>query len=114
METLSYPKSLSVSDGINPADTSMAYSSIEDAVRIILSLGRLALLAKIDISSVFRIIPVHPSDCHLLSMKWKNQAFIDNQLPFSLKSAPMLFNAYADALEWILRKDGIPSPPLLG
>ena len=105
---LSYPDGHSVNDGIDPADASMAYSSIEDAARIILSLGRSALLAKIDISSAFRIIPVHPSDRHLLGMKWKNQGFLDNQLPFGLRSAPMLFNAYADALEWILQKDGIP------
>ena len=29
------------------------------------------------------------------------------QLPFGIRSALMLFNAYADALEWILRDRGI-------
>ena len=40
-------------------------------------------------------------------MKWNNELFIDKQLPFGLRSAPILFNAVADALEWILRERGI-------
>ena len=104
---LSYPKGSSVNDGIAKADSSMVYSSIEDAARLILGLGKSALLAKIDVASAFRIIPVHPADRYLLGMQWKNKVFIDNQLPFGLRSAPLLFNAYADALEWIFRKQGM-------
>ena len=48
-------------------------------------------------------------DRYLLGMQWKNKVFIDNQLPFGLRSAPLLFNAYADALEWIFRKQGMPN-----
>ena len=33
--------------------------------------------------------------------------FIDTVLPFGLRSAPKIFNAVADALEWIVRKDGV-------
>lgn len=86
----------------------MAYSTIEDAGQIISKLGKNTLLAKINIASAFRIIPVHPDDRHLLGMKWNNELFIDRQLPFGLRSAPILFNAVAAALEWILREQGIP------
>ena len=104
---LSYPEGQSVNDGISSADASMIYSSIDDAARLILDAGEGALLAKIDVASAFRIIPVHPDDRHLLGMLWKGQAYIDKQLPFGLRSAPMLFNGYADALEWILREHGV-------
>ena len=104
---LSHPDGCSVNDGISSADSSMIYSSIDDAARLILASGKGALLAKIDIASAFRIIPVHPSDCHLLGMLWKGVVFIDKQLPFGLRSAPLIFNAYADALEWILRDLGV-------
>ena len=40
-------------------------------------------------------------------MKWNNE-FIVKQLPFGLRLAPILFNAVADALDWILRERGIP------
>ena len=104
---LSYPKGSSVSDGISASDSSMIYSSIEDAARFITTLGKGALLAKIDICNAFRIVPVHPADRHLLGMHWEGHAYIDQQLPFGLRSAPILFNAYADALEWILRRRGV-------
>ena len=104
---LSFPQGASVNDGISIPDSSMVYSSIDDAARMIASVGRGAWLAKIDISNAYRNIPVHPDDRGFLGMRWGDQAYIDNQLPFGLRSAPILFNAYADALEWILRDQGV-------
>ena len=37
-------------------------------------------------------------------MKWQGQVYA---LPFGLWSAPKIFNALADALEWILRSHGV-------
>jgi len=53
------------------------------------------MLAKIDIQSAFRLIPVHPMDCHLLAMSWSDGMYIDTCLPFGLHSAP---NILADLL----------------
>ena len=103
---LSYPQGFSINDGISSADSSMVYSSLDDAARLIAIHSRNAILAKIDISSAFRIIPVHPQDRPLLGMCWNNNIYIDKQLPFGLRSAPIIFNAYADALEWILKDHG--------
>ena len=86
----------------------MAYSSVADAARLILQLGVGTEMAKMDIASAFRLIPVHPDDRHLLGMKWKEQVYIDMQLPFGLRSAPVLFNGYADALKWVIRSAGVP------
>ena len=84
----------------------MVYSSVASAARMISSLGQGREMAKIDISNAFRIIPVHPDDRHLLGMKRNGKLYIDQQLPFGLRSAPVLFNGYADALEWIMRNEG--------
>ena len=35
-------------------------------------------------------------------MKWRNQYYVDLALPFGLRSAPFIFNAIADLVEWIL------------
>ena len=40
-------------------------------------------------------------------MSWEDKVYVDNQLPFGLSSAPVIFNAYADGIEWILRKEGV-------
>lgn len=51
---------------------------------------------------IYRYVPVHPSDRYLLRMKWHNHYYVDLTLPFGLHSAPFIFNAIADMLEWIL------------
>jgi hypothetical protein len=50
-------------------------------------------LAKIDIKSAYRIIPVHPDKRPLLGMLWEDQFNVDAAWPFGLRSAPKLFNA---------------------
>ena len=104
---LSHPKGKSVNDGIPKHLCSMSYISVDDAIQKIVSLGRGTLLAKIDIKSAFRLIPVHPADCHLLAMEWRGATYIDTCLPFGLRSAPKLFNVLADLLEWILLHLGV-------
>ena len=59
-------------------------------------------MAKFDVESAYRNVPVHPSDRHLLGMKWRNQYYVDLALPFGLRSAPFIFNVIADLVEWIL------------
>ena len=65
------------------------------------------MLAKIDVKSAFRLLPVHPSDRHLLGMSWNNALYIDTCLPFGLRSAPKLFNLLADFLAWVLEQKGV-------
>jgi len=59
-------------------------------------------MAKFDVESAYRNVPVHPSDRYLLGMKWRNQYYVDLALPFGLRSAPFIFNSIADLVEWIL------------
>ena len=65
------------------------------------------MLAKVDIRSAFRLIPVHPVDRHSLGMQWHNETFIDLCLPFGLWCTPKLFNILADLLTWILKQQGV-------
>ena len=68
-------------------------------------------MAKIDIKSAFRLLPVHPADRHLLMMSWNNSVYIDMCIPFGLRSAPKLFNVAADLLQWIAEHNKVT--PLL-
>ena len=60
-----------------------------------------------DVKEAFRLVPVHPSDRLLLGMVWKGDLYIDKVLPFGLRTAPLLFTALVDALEWVIRKRGV-------
>ena len=104
---MSHPKGSSINDGISPELCSLAYASIDDAVKIILQQGRGAELAKLDVANAYRIIPVHPEDRSLLGMRWKGKLLIDTALPFGLRSASKIFTAVADGLQWILSNRGV-------
>ena len=39
-------------------------------------------MAKLDIRSAYRIVPVHPQDRHLLGMMWDGKLYVDVALPF--------------------------------
>ena len=60
-------------------------------------------MAKTDLKSAFRLIPIHPDDWNLLGILWKSQYYVDMYLPFGLRSAPFIFNQLSDGLEWILK-----------
>ena len=104
---LSHPKGGSINCGIPKHLCSLTYITLNDAVQKLLTLGPGSLLAKIDIKSAFRLLPVHPADRHLLGMKWNGEVYLDCCLPFGLRSAPRLFNILADLLEWILQQQGV-------
>jgi len=66
---LSHPHGFSVNDAIPKELCSLSYTTIDTAIEHILNLGRGALLAKLDIKDAFRLLPIHPSDRHLLAMR---------------------------------------------
>ena len=104
---MSSPEGFSVNDGIGESLCSLSYVGVEDAVRGICSYGEGTLLAKVDVKSAYRCIPVNPDDRWLMGMMWEGALYVDTTLPFGLRSAPKLFSAVADAVEWIVRDQGV-------
>ena len=104
---LSRPDGCSVNNHLRRDATHVAYSSVDDADHLMHYLGQGALMAKVDIQEAYRIIPIHPEDRRFLGITWHNQVYVDCQLPFGLASAPAIFSAVGEALEWILRQRGI-------
>ncbi len=103
---LSAPEAHSVNDGIDRVLSSVSYTSVDDVVKRVLELGEGARLAKADVKAAYRNVPVHPRDRWLLGMRWEGETFVDGTLPFGLRSAPLLFTALGDAIEWIATKRG--------
>ena len=68
--------------------------------------GRGARIAKSNIAHAYRQVPVHPHNRLLLGMVWRGRYFVDCTLPFGLRSAPLIFSAVAEALEWVARSKG--------
>ena len=104
---LSSTEGRSVNDGISPEDCSLTYISVDNIAECVGALGRGTLLAKSDVKQAYRQVPVHPEDRALLGMFWRWRYFVDATLPFGLLSAPLIFSALADALEWVVRQAGV-------
>ena len=64
-------------------------------------------MAKTDLCSAYRQVPVHRDDQHLLGIEWRGQTYTDKALPFGLRSAPKIFTAVADSLAWVLHCSGV-------
>ena len=59
---LSFHEGSSINDGINSNVCLLNYIMVQEVVRRAISMGKSALLAKIDIKSVYKLIPVSPLD----------------------------------------------------
>ena len=103
---LSAPPNHSVN---NPSLMSLSYSSVDQAVSLCRAHGQGVLMAKLDLKSAYRMIPVHPLDQPLLGIEWQGTVYCDLALPFGLRSAPVIFTAVADGLAWALRCKGVGS-----
>ena len=104
---LSSPRGSSVNDGISPSLCSLQYATVAQAADMVRALGRGSLMAKIDLRSAYRMVPVHPRDQLLLGIEWDGSVYVDQALPFGLRSAPKIFTAVADGLAWALECEGI-------
>ena len=104
---LSFPRGRSVNDGIDEALYSLSYISVDHIAAKAAQLGPGALLAKVDIESAYRLVPVNPHDRPLLAVQWEGQIFINTRLPFGLRSAAKIFNTITDTLQWYLHQASI-------
>ena len=76
------PSGSSVNDGISQSDFSVHYSSFDDAVDLVRSLGHGFEMAKVD--KAFRLCPVRPQDYKLLGMFWQGSYYVDTRFTFWL------------------------------
>ena len=89
---LSYTEGDSINDFIPKADYTLHYVTVDTAISIINTLGQGAWLSKVDIESAFCIIPLHPSQWHLLGMTWDGKFYFDKRLTMGGRSSSFEFN----------------------
>ncbi|MES9881498.1 MAG: reverse transcriptase domain-containing protein [Sedimenticola sp.] len=111
---LSYPKCNSVNMAIDKDYTQVIYDSIDTVIHKVKLKGRHCLMAKCDIQDAYRIVPIHPSDRHLLGFSWTNadnvkEFFMDACLAMGLSLSCQLFNRLSAALQWIVESKGLAS-----
>nr|XP_045592346.1 uncharacterized protein LOC123754181 [Procambarus clarkii] len=103
LHNLSYPyTSESVNANIPRETTTVTYQSINDAVALVVRRSPGAYLAKCDIAEAFWIVPVNPSDYHLLGFAYGGQYYYEKMLSMGAAPSCRIFETFSDALQWIL------------
>ena len=82
------------------------YITVDAVTQEAAKLGRGSLLAKADIESTYSLVPVHPDNRPILAIRWGSGILVDAMLLFELRSAPKIFTALMDGMEWGLRQKG--------
>ncbi len=80
----------------------LRYHDIEQAVELIKIAGRGAWLAKLDITSAFKLMPIHPDSWHFIGILWERKYYFAVRLTFGCKSSPKIFDMLSEAICWIL------------
>ena len=104
IHNLSWPRGSSVNDGIPDSEASILYEAFSCAVRDLIQAGPGSLFIKLDLEQAFRQIPVRVEDWHLLGFQWGKAFYHEIALSFGLRSAPYIFNLFAEALHWIIAR----------
>ena len=99
---LSYPRN---GDSVNAyiMHLEVKMKAFERAVDNLRTCGQGCYMAKIDIESAYRCIPVNPLDWPLQGMQWDGQFFFDIVMQFGLSSASAIFEYFASATEFFAK-----------
>ncbi len=100
IQHLSFPHGSSINDGIDREMCTVKYNSFDVAITHAVGAGKGALMAKTDIESAFRLLPVHPHDFELLGIKVNGQYYVDKALPMGASCSPAHFERFSTFLEW--------------
>ena len=111
---LSFLSKGSVNSLIKKEEFSLSYASVDDAARVCKELGPSpAYMAKLDLENAFKHVMINCRDWHLMGFSWPdaagcNQYYFSKVLNFGLRSAPFLFDLFADVLLEFMHAEGVP------
>ena len=104
IQHLSYPEGESINDGIDRSYCTVHYASFDEAVKLVVEVGKGAFMAKADVESALRLLPVHPRDFCLLGMKVNDFYPVDKSLPMGASCSQALFEKFSTFLEWATKR----------
>ena len=104
IHNLSYPyDESSLNFNIPEASSTVKYETINDAIRKVRLCSPSAYMAKADIAEAYRLIPLHPSQYHLVGFSWEDKIYYDKCLPMGASSSCQIFERFSSSLKFILQ-----------
>ena len=104
IQHLSFPVDNTINDFIDRDLCAVHYASFDNAVALALSAGEGAWLAKADIKSAFRLLPICPDDYELLGFSFQGMFYYDRCLPMGCSVSCALFEKFSTFLEHYVKR----------
>ena len=99
---LSFPRGLSINDGIDPSLARVCYEDLDHVISIIQSIGPICYVAKSDLANAFHQLPLH-RDCYkYMGFTFQGLYYFDRALVMSSSTSCATFEQLSSALQWIL------------
>ena len=86
-------------------DYSLTYVKLDEAIKIVKSLGVNASLSKCGVSNALKNIPLNPERWHLFGFKWEDKYYFYTRLCFGCRSSPNIIYQLSVAICWILQNN---------
>jgi Reverse transcriptase (RNA-dependent DNA polymerase) len=102
IHNLSSPLGDSVNCHIPPEFGTLEYTTVSAILEHVRNAGRGCILIKRDVKDAFRTIPLSIQSRRLMGFHWRGVTYEECCLSFGLRTAPFLFNLFAEGLHWIL------------
>ena len=103
LHDLSFPyNEHSVNGNIPDEWAKVSYSTVKDAVDVIISLPS-AVVAKADLKDAYRQIPISPDSYWLVCFSLEGSFYYDRRLPMGARSSCFIFERLTDSLVFILK-----------
>ena len=102
---LSHPWGEGVNAYIDEHESKVQFASFDQAIRIASTLGQGTLMAKFDVQSAYRLLPVREADFPCLGLAIGGKIFCDKMLPMGAKISAAHWEAFGHIWEWIVQND---------
>lgn len=89
---------------INKEQYSLSYVTVDDAIKLLVKLGRFTVMSKFDIKSAFKILPISPDLFPYHCVHWEGYYYVYVRLCFGSTSSPKIFTELSKALHYIATK----------
>lgn len=93
-----------MNDDIDPDLCSVQYAPFDDALLKIRKVGGSALLAKADIKSAFRLLPIILDVFNSLGFCFQNEFYFDRCLPMRCSLSCHYFELFSSFVEWVVSR----------
>jgi len=100
-----YPRVGSVNEGIPDEHAKVQYQTFDSLIDKLSKLGKGALMAKADLKSAFRTLPMSPKDFHLMGFSHEGKFYVNVTMPMGAKISCSTYEKFSTFLHWCIQQE---------